>query len=457
MEEILTPRNIRIKEALLCERGRIFLYIIFLCLVFIIFTSVTTVLYYLSKHNIFPHIPFLGQFSLAHERNVAAWGSGAILFISGLILLNNIRSLNNTDRKANLGYIGLGLILFGLSADEVGSIHERIDDIIPLNNAINNTLQNFRDENRFLTDDFVWEIPRLFFFLLLIFLFLFQTYLLCKDTVARKYILLVIAAFVLFSLVYAQEKLEYYINTEYILTPVQGAMRVILEELCELVGFFLLLLFAVITKTLRVDCLSQLGRHARVSELFPFFIKYKVLCWVLVFGVGIISITVSEVLLSDVIWTSSDNSIDYRGVMAEWYFSILYLLSSLIIAAMYYCARSNIRAVAAFLLILLVSVLTIILSYQNFPHIKIYVIIPIIYIAFIIYFYPWRRYAVQHFAISLIVTLIFIIVFYFSPGRLIMFFLEGFLAVAVLGCVFARMLEPANLSCQGDLKAGLRP
>jgi hypothetical protein len=399
----------------------------------------------------------LGQFSLALERNVAAWGSGALLFISGLILLNNIRSLNSADRKANLGYIGLGLVLFGLSADEVGSIHERIDDIIPLSNSINYTLQNFGDGNRFLTDEFIWEIPRLFFFLLLIFIFLSQVYLLCKDTIARKYILLVIAAFVLFSLVYAQEKFEHYLNAEYNLTPIQGAMRVLIEELCELAGFFLLLLFAVITKIMRVDSFCQFGRRAQVSELFPFFIKYKALCWALVFGVGIISITVSEVLLSDIVWTSSDNTQDHRGVMAEWFFSILYLLSSIIIAAIYYCTHGNIRAVAAFLLILLVSVFTVILSYQRFPYLKIYVIIPIIYVMFIIYFYPWRRYATQHFAVPLIMTLILITVIYYSPGRLNMFFLEGFLAVAVLGCVFAKMLEPQSLFCRRDLKNGLRP
>ena len=63
------------------------------------------------------------------ERSVAAWLPGSILFMSGIIMLNN-QGVNGTGtRAANLGFLILGLIVILLSADEIGSIHERLDEI----------------------------------------------------------------------------------------------------------------------------------------------------------------------------------------------------------------------------------------------------------------------------------------------------------------------------------------
>ena len=62
-------------------------------------------------------------FSLAKEMNFAAWWSGILLFAIGFILYE---FFHNRKDGTQLAFLLLSLLFFGLSLDEIGSIHERI-------------------------------------------------------------------------------------------------------------------------------------------------------------------------------------------------------------------------------------------------------------------------------------------------------------------------------------------
>ena len=200
--------TIDIKNALLSNRGKVFLNLIIASVIFILVSLISTIWLHSSKAGYLPSIPYLYLFNLGGEKNIAAWGSGAMLFLSGLILLNNSRGLHSRDRMTNLGYFGLGCILIGLSADEIGSIHERINYIIPVINSINSVYENLDDQYQTVIFPILWEAPRLFFVILLFAMSAGLIFLLYRDNIARKFMYLVIIAFALFFLVYLQEKFQ---------------------------------------------------------------------------------------------------------------------------------------------------------------------------------------------------------------------------------------------------------
>ncbi|WP_226628962.1 hypothetical protein [Alloyangia pacifica] len=72
----------------------------------------------------FPRV--VQQFHLGHENNLAAWFSGALLALIALHALDG-HTLYRSDRpKLARAWVQIGAVLLFLSADEIGSIHERL-------------------------------------------------------------------------------------------------------------------------------------------------------------------------------------------------------------------------------------------------------------------------------------------------------------------------------------------
>jgi len=69
---------------------------------------------------------FLWQFSLAAENNVAAWWSGSLLAAAALFASDGWGRLRKHDADAGRAWLVIAAILIFLSADEVGSLHERL-------------------------------------------------------------------------------------------------------------------------------------------------------------------------------------------------------------------------------------------------------------------------------------------------------------------------------------------
>ncbi len=72
-----------------------------------------------------------GQFtplSLAHENNIAVWWSGVCLLIPGLMFFS-LGLRDGVAMRDRVMWVSLALVILGLSLDEVGSLHERVDII----------------------------------------------------------------------------------------------------------------------------------------------------------------------------------------------------------------------------------------------------------------------------------------------------------------------------------------
>ncbi|MGB6220634.1 hypothetical protein [Haloferula sp.] len=67
----------------------------------------------------------LNRFSLARENNIGSWWSGTLLALGGIYAFDGFALLRKKDPAAAKSWLFIGVLLIALSADEVGSIHER--------------------------------------------------------------------------------------------------------------------------------------------------------------------------------------------------------------------------------------------------------------------------------------------------------------------------------------------
>jgi len=342
----------------------------------------------------------------------------------------------------NLGYFALGCILIGLSADEVGSIHERINYIIPVISAIESTYENLDDQYQTLVAPILWEAPRLFFVILLFALSVGTIFILYRDNIARKFMGLVIIAFVLFFLVYLQEKFENHLrHTEYEMSTFQNILRLVIEEGTELTGMFLLLLFAIMTKILRVEHLTELNDRIRIPQMLPFFMKNRGIFWIFFFVVGTVAILISYLLLSDFMDAAVTKTNSGRGVLAEWFFSMVYLLIFTIMVLEIDNILTDFRVVFSSLLMLLLSIMTVVLSYTRIDHVKIIILIPILITALLVCYSPRRIRTSGYLTTFGIIISVIVVYYYVSHGWFVLFVLEGIVAATALGFVFANSFE----------------
>lgn len=99
-----------------------------------LFLICTTYLFGVSVHQLSHFRPMLKQqFQLAIENNFASWWSGMLLLLTALHASDGFFSSRlNKQHTESRGWATLALILAILSADEIGSIHERASKIIYL-------------------------------------------------------------------------------------------------------------------------------------------------------------------------------------------------------------------------------------------------------------------------------------------------------------------------------------
>lgn len=80
----------------------------------------------------FGHALFLAPLNLTNENVVAAWFSGILLLLASLHAADGYFRLRKTNFRTALAWCVISGMLLSLSADEIGSLHERIDDVLKM-------------------------------------------------------------------------------------------------------------------------------------------------------------------------------------------------------------------------------------------------------------------------------------------------------------------------------------
>lgn len=80
----------------------------------------------------FGHALYLAPLNLSNENVAAAWFSGILLFLAGLHAADGYFRLRKTNLRTALAWCVIAGMLLALSADEIGSLHERIDDVLKM-------------------------------------------------------------------------------------------------------------------------------------------------------------------------------------------------------------------------------------------------------------------------------------------------------------------------------------
>ena len=154
---------------------------------------------------------YLRQVDLAIEMNFAAWWSGVLLLGLGLLAYEIFSSEQGRSQWA---WLSLAIAFTALSIDEIGSIHERIEDWLP-------------EQWLPVVDPY---LPVAIVGLLLIPYPLVQ---LAQSKATRKTAMLLLVGFLLLSSIAFQERMEGYINW-----GDWWSVRLGLEEGTELLGMF---------------------------------------------------------------------------------------------------------------------------------------------------------------------------------------------------------------------------
>jgi hypothetical protein len=75
---------------------------------------------------------FLAPLNLTNENVAAAWFSGILLLLASLHAADGYFRLRHTNFRTALAWCVISGMLLVLSADEIGSLHERIDDVLAM-------------------------------------------------------------------------------------------------------------------------------------------------------------------------------------------------------------------------------------------------------------------------------------------------------------------------------------
>src|SRR5258705_12593640 len=75
---------------------------------------------------------FLAPLNLTNENVAASWFSGILLLLGSLHAADGFFRVRRTNFKAALAWCVICGMLLALSADEIGSLHERIDDVLKM-------------------------------------------------------------------------------------------------------------------------------------------------------------------------------------------------------------------------------------------------------------------------------------------------------------------------------------
>jgi hypothetical protein len=158
---------------------------------------------------------FVYPFDLSNENIVAAWWSGSLLLLASLHAADGYFRLKHTDFKAALAWAVVASLLFGLSADEIGSFHERAADVLGMG-------------------EWLSFLP---FALILVGASAWAFWTLGSHPLERRSVPWLIAGFAVLASVAGQEYLEHNLNWPWYVRPFRSAF----EEGSELAGMILII------------------------------------------------------------------------------------------------------------------------------------------------------------------------------------------------------------------------
>lgn len=184
------------------------------------------------------HSKLMQILALTAENNAGAWWSGMQLLLFGLICLSASGELSKTLGEMKCPLIVLGLIGLGLSADEMGSIHERV--------ALFGEKYFGSGKLALLPFAIIGGGAAGYSILALY----------RARASAGNVWLCVCIGFGLFGLVWVQEHIEHAVSFN---RPYAKAWRAVIEEGTELLGFSVLLIGGLLLR-------SRLGRQRSVSS-----------------------------------------------------------------------------------------------------------------------------------------------------------------------------------------------
>ena len=187
------------------------------------FCSMVGISIFLLGANLFGFVEgsMLGRLNLGRENNVAAWWSGMLLLVAGLHAFDGYFLLRRDKPDGARGWAAISLILVMLSADEIGSIHERANSLLHLG--------------------IWWSL--LPFAMILLSLFGYALVALWRAGEPNGRIYLIIAGFSMFGMVAVQEWIEHLDHVEHLKLTSRwfAAVRQCLEEGSELFGMLILI------------------------------------------------------------------------------------------------------------------------------------------------------------------------------------------------------------------------
>lgn len=304
-------------EKLLFARLRyLFLSAVVVCLLFI-------VLSFLGRSGI-ASASALWQFNLGNENNLAAWWSGALLAVIALCASDGAYSETNKRNGTAKAWLVISGVFLFLSADEVGSLHERLSllgkavgvgswGLLLLLGTVLAALMG-------------WSLLRLW---------------LAGGSQRRK-VWPISFALALFGLVVLQEFVEHAVawNGEFV-----NSLRLILEEGTELIA--LLILFRVVLCNTG-DVLSEEApnRRALFGILSGNFGNLLVVLLLLAPVVTVISTMVSDGMGEIALWFASmlflgAGAIPLRHILEERGSSVEWVLAALCLLASAFCVAIN--------------------------------------------------------------------------------------------------------------------
>ena len=168
----------------------------------------------------------LRLFSLRSENNFGAWWSGILLFLPALLAIDAAMAERANPARARGWYV-LSAIFLALSADEIGSIHERVGN-----------------------DGWLYLLP---FGIVFLGLAVYALYVIGKDPDTRRIAFGIAVGFALFGMVAVQEFVEHKVTWPQRLIGI----RAVTEEGTELLAMILLL--EVFVRRVRKRVIEETG------------------------------------------------------------------------------------------------------------------------------------------------------------------------------------------------------
>ncbi|WP_299819444.1 hypothetical protein [uncultured Jannaschia sp.] len=246
---------------------------------------------------------------LGVENNVAAWWSGALLAACAFFASDGYARFRHDDRPAARAWLAIAAILLFLSADEIGSLHERLS---LLGKALNlGSWALLLPLGALLGSAYVWS----------------AIVLSRRGDAERRRVLVLSLGFGLLASVALQEFIEHAVAWE---SPAAKALRRVVEEGTELAGMLVLL---------RVTS----GNSFASEERLPFQSFFDALK-----PLGMIVLFAAPLLVAVTLWLPDHGM---RGRPSDWLAAVMFLGAGALAARHAVFSRENVTG--AFALVLL--------------------------------------------------------------------------------------------------------